>query len=226
MFQDKRLVTGGCSFTQYCWPTWADYLGKHYRQHIQAGMCGIDNATVARRIIEQAQPGDHVVIQWSGMDRWSGYENDRWLYTGCVVSNRAFFANHYHRLERFTTSMDYVKLIDCHAQAVGYQVHHFTAYPWFQGEVEKKIHPELVELFSKYAVPNFHIDDDLESFRTRKGTLMTKHKYNQEDNHPTPKHHWDWLVEHIAPKLEINIDQNLENSVQLDQQRVLKGDVD
>lgn len=223
---NHRLITGGCSFTQYCWPTWADYLGKHYRQHIQAGECAIDNATVARNIIDQAQKDDHVVILWTGMDRWSPFKDGKWQHSGSIVSHKQYFLNYYHPLERFTTSMDYVRLVDLHSQKTGYKVWHFSAFPWFQGETEKLIDPELLKLFSKYNIGNFYIDSDLESFRDNLGAVWTSHKYNQSDNHPTPWHHWCWLTDIVAPYMGISVDRSLEIQVKLDNDRVLKGDID
>jgi hypothetical protein len=223
---DRRLITGGCSFSQYCWPTWADYLGRHYDQHIQAGECAVDNATVARNVMARAQSGDHVVILWTGMDRWSPFLNDKWHHTGSIVSHKQYFLDYYHPLERFITSMDYVKLIELHARDIGYKVWHFSAFPWFQGETEPSINPEFKKIFSKYAVTDFYIDDDLESFRNRLGTVLTSHKYNPKDNHPTPWHHWCWLNDIVAPRMSISIDNAMEHQVKSDNDRVLKGDVD
>ena len=31
---DKKLITFGCSFTEFSWPTWADWMGAIYPNYI------------------------------------------------------------------------------------------------------------------------------------------------------------------------------------------------
>ena len=37
--KDKLLVSG-CSYTQYFYPTWSDWLGEHFNEYINLGMSG------------------------------------------------------------------------------------------------------------------------------------------------------------------------------------------
>ena len=227
LVEEITLHTSGCSFTQYCWPTWANYLGLHYRYFNQLGDCAIDNATVARNLLKaKINTKDHVVVCWTGMDRWVPYTKNGWLKKGCIASHKEYFVNYYHPIERFTTTMDYVKMIDLDSRDRGYSVWHFSAYPWFQGEVEKTIQPELIEIFNRYQIKNLYINQNLDDFKNQLGNVWTNHKYNSNDNHPTPEQHWRWLNQVIAPNIGITIDQDLENRVQYDNSRVLRGDVD
>ena len=221
-----RLVTGGCSFTQYFWNTWADYLGMHYDEFEQTGHWAIDNATVARRVMDTVKSGDDVVISWTGMDRWAPYKNGKWQYYGCIASNKDYFVNHYHPIERFTTTMDYIKMVELDSKVKGYNVWHFTSYPFFQGEVEKEIDPQLVDICKSYNIKNLYIDKDLDTFKTNLNDTTTSHKYNSTDIHPTPNTHWQWLEQVIAPILNINLDSKVKDRVKYDQERVLNGDVD
>ena len=96
-----RLLTAGCSFTKHCWPTWANYLGRHYEWHKNLAVGGSDNANIARNIIKNAKQNDVVVVMWTGYDRLNFFNND-WDYAGCLVGNKEFYANYYSPIERFT----------------------------------------------------------------------------------------------------------------------------
>lgn len=66
----SRLFTFGCSFTKYCWPTWADFLGLEYDFSENWGCPGIGNVGIAQRIAEchskyKFNSSDTIVIQWS-----------------------------------------------------------------------------------------------------------------------------------------------------------------
>lgn len=74
---DRRLVTSGCSCTEHCWPTWAKYLGLHFRDHVNVGLSGADNATIARNAMSEAREGDVVVVLWSSFARFNTFHNDR-----------------------------------------------------------------------------------------------------------------------------------------------------
>lgn len=66
----KRLFTFGCSFTKYCWPTWADFLGSDFEYFENWGMPGIGNRAILERILEchskmRFNEADTVIVQWS-----------------------------------------------------------------------------------------------------------------------------------------------------------------
>lgn len=247
----SRLVTGGCSCTQYCWPTWADYLGRHYTDFLNVGLCGADNAVIARNVIETARPGDVVVVAWSSFDRFSSFSDDSqqemktigdqlvmrwsalhdidhggWLHRGGRCGSKEFLVNHYHRIERFRHSLDYIKMVEMHSQIVGYTLWNFSMIELFLGECERVVDPRLVEMFRRSNLRHFYLGKDLNTLRDETAALTLHHKYSSPDTHPTPLVHWAWVRDHMAKEIGIEIDLSLENRVQLDQQRVLIGDID
>jgi len=66
----SRLFTFGCSFTNYAWPTWADFLGLEFDYFENWGVPGIGNVAIANRVAEcfvknDITETDTVIIQWS-----------------------------------------------------------------------------------------------------------------------------------------------------------------
>ena len=247
----RRLVTGGCSCTQYCWPTWADYLGKHFQDYINVGLCGADNAVIARNIMSTAKQDDVVVVAWSGYDRfnnfndsfvqsskligdrlvmqWSGLgEIDKggWKHTGIIRSSKNFMVNHYHRIERFRHSLDYVKMLEMHSKINGYDLWNFSMIEWFLGECERDVDHRLEKMHNNMQFNHFYLKPSLNEVREKIAPITLSHKYNSGDTHPTPLVQWTWLRDYVAPEMKISLNLSLENQVKLDQERVLNGDID
>jgi len=66
----KRLFAFGCSFTQYTWPTWADFLGSEFNQFENWGYPGIGNRAISERVaqchaINKFTSDDIIIVQWS-----------------------------------------------------------------------------------------------------------------------------------------------------------------
>jgi len=222
----NKLLTAGCSFTKHCWPTWADYLSNNFDWHVQLGIGGADNASIARSVVSATSNNDTVVIMWSGYDRWSFYDNE-WKHRGCLVTNKHFYVNHYNPIERFATTMDYVQMVDNHAKLNNYTCYHFSAFPWLQSELKNKSTTELLEIYDSYNINNnFLMDMDLLSMQENNNEVFViNHKYIKHDTHPTPITHWKFLNEIIAPNTNITIDQTTLEQVNLDQKNVLLGNI-
>jgi len=226
---DLKLVVGGCSFTNYIWPTWADYASKHYTEFSRAGRVGADNATIARGVIDTAKENDIVVVMWTGFDRWNHYDK-KWHYTGSVVSNMEYFANIFSPVERFTATMDYIRLVNLHAKQNGYTVYNFSAFPLFEGEMGKcNDVDKLLAIYNKYKDDisnNFLQRESLLEYQTRTKQLRKiKHSFDSNDMHPTPNCQYEYFEKFIAPELNIMIDNKVRDHVQYEEQRIINGDV-
>jgi hypothetical protein len=223
----ERLITAGCSFTKHCWPTWADYLGKHYEWHKQLGRGGHDNANIARSVINTAKQGDTVIIMWTGYDRWNTYDNE-WQHNGCLVGDKMFYTNYYSPVERFTTTMDYIQLVDKDSKLKGYTCYHFNAFNWFLSETHNEIPERITDIFMDYDdISNlFVMGQSLLEYQEKNNELFTvSHKYDRKDTHPTPITHWNYLNKHIVPKLTVTIDSTHNEHVINDQNEVMSGTV-
>ncbi len=86
----KRLITFGCSFTDYSWPTWADIIaldrGIEYENWAVGGG---GNQQIARRALYRMtrgfEPGDAVMIQWTSITREDRFRVNRWIAEGSVA---------------------------------------------------------------------------------------------------------------------------------------------
>jgi len=219
-----RLLASGCSYTDYCWSTWADILGWEFAEYQQVGIGGSDNASIARSIVSNARKGDVVVVMWSGFDRWSFYSekslampkdsDNHWTHLGAVVHNKQFFVNYYHKVERFQTTMDYIQLMDLHSKVNGYTAYHFSAFPFLLGGIEKNIDPRIVNIYNRYNIDNNYLTEvSLDEYRLKNYDIPTSHKYNTKDTHPTPLCHYEYMKEYIAPKLGISLTLNKKISI-------------
>jgi hypothetical protein len=209
-----RLVTGGCSCTAHCWPTWADYLGRHYDDYINTGHGGADNQTIARNIIDTAQAGDVVVVQWTGFDRFNTFIDEptkdvryykklnaellmieqcgmdrkrptgRWHYSGSIAPNHQFLKHFYHPVERFRNTLDAVRSVVMHSQLIGYQLWNFTMTDWVRGETETTVDPRLVKMHEREKFPHFYFNSNCLQVRDES-------EYNTPVVHPFFPDHLD-----------------------------------
>lgn len=76
----NRLFVFGCSFTNWCWPTWADLLGLNYENYENWGRPGIGNRAIAEKISEchvknNFTKDDTIIIQWTSYTRYDWYKD-------------------------------------------------------------------------------------------------------------------------------------------------------
>lgn len=231
-----RLVTSGCSFSDYCWPTWADYLGLVFDEYLSCGEAGSDNASIARNIIKNTRPNDTVVILWSGWNRhimWSDVlvptpktNDNNWQYIHAPW-DKNWLVNFYNPTERLATSMDYVKMIDLDSRVKGYTAYHFSAFPWTLGEIEKYPPKHFDKIFNSYHIQNnFLLEENLEDYKIRNGFAKPVcHKYNPNDAHPTPMCQYQYLMNVMVPKFKFDVDLNILTAVNAHEQWVRAGNV-
>lgn len=90
----RRFFAFGCSFTDYCWHTWADILAFHlavpYYNH---GKPAASNPYIAAQVAqmnlsEHFGPGDLVAIMWTDLTRQDLFDpEDCWRVTGNIHSS-------------------------------------------------------------------------------------------------------------------------------------------
>jgi len=251
---ERRLVTSGCSCTEHCWPTWAKYLGMHFREHVNVALSGADNATIARNAMAEARSGDIVVVLWTSFARFNTFDPDRdqrtdrpgdrhviwnsgmtlqknhtecdesggWHHSGLISWNKSFLANSYHAIERFRNSLDSVKMLEMHSQLNGYQVWNFSMTDWFLGGIEAAPDPRLTIMHGRAQIKHFYLDQNL--WQLREEILpITVTLPRGQDNHPTPRVHWSWLEQCVAPEMDITLNPEIGKIAQTDHDDLMTG---
>lgn len=236
MPNNGRLIVSGCSFTDYCWPTWGDYLAIAFDDYLNCGQAGSDNASITRNVIRNAQSNDTVVILWSGWNRhvmWSNEpvltqknKNNNWKYN-YERWDKNWLVNFYNPSERLATSMDYIKMVDLDSKVKGYTAYHFSAFPWKLGEIEKYPPKDFNKIYETYEIQNnFLLLENLEDYKKNNGFAHpTSNQYNLLDSHPTPKCQYQYLMEIMVPQFNFNVDLDISTFVNAHEQWVRSGNI-
>lgn len=93
----KRFFAFGCSYTNYTWPTWADFVGVGFDEFYNYGRGGSSNTYIMNKLIESNDVNpfnsktDTVYIMLTGIGRFSyiNYINDDnldWITRGDLIN--------------------------------------------------------------------------------------------------------------------------------------------
>lgn len=103
-----RLFTFGCSFTKYQWPTWADILGRDYKEYYNYGMSGGGNLFIFDSLVEaiathNINKDDIVTIMWTNVTRDDRYSENHngWLKYGNIYTSEGYLTEEF--IEKFIT---------------------------------------------------------------------------------------------------------------------------
>lgn len=89
------LYTFGCSYTNYAYPTYANYLAPYFKTHFNCGFPGSGNRAIFNKIAlllhkKQIKENDVVTIQWSALAREDKMVNHEWLGGGLITNTPLF----------------------------------------------------------------------------------------------------------------------------------------
>jgi len=87
----SRFFAFGCSFTYYCWPTWADLIGSQYDEYYNQAFYGRGNQYIMHSVYEADSlkaftPDDTVIVMLTGFTRNDTFINGQWTYRGSVYN--------------------------------------------------------------------------------------------------------------------------------------------
>jgi hypothetical protein len=114
----QRFFSFGCSFTNYFYPTWADFIGINYTNYYNLGCPGLSNATMRDRFTEvdnlfKFNSNDLVIVALSGLGRynflvempdkktglWAGGDLEKDAMDGWILNNEKL--KHYYDIIKF-----------------------------------------------------------------------------------------------------------------------------
>jgi len=96
----RKLYTFGCSYTEFEWITWVDFLTPYFSETRNFGVSGAGNSYIFNSFANLAandilQPGDTVIIQWSSLMRENkifsmegGYKLGGFIYNNILYSKQ------------------------------------------------------------------------------------------------------------------------------------------
>jgi hypothetical protein len=91
----NKLLTFGCSFTDYNWSTWADILGREFDDFQNHGRGGAGNTYIFNRIMQciaenQITDSSTVIVMWSNVIREDRYVDGEWIAPGCIYNQNTY----------------------------------------------------------------------------------------------------------------------------------------
>jgi hypothetical protein len=116
----RRLVTFGCSFTNYRWSTWADCLAPEFDSFENWAQSGAGNEFIFNSVMEADQrqlfgPNDTVVVCWTTPTREDRYVQGRWHTLGnmftCPIYNKEYLENHIDQRGLLIKTLAYIKAV-------------------------------------------------------------------------------------------------------------------
>lgn len=209
----SRLITYGCSFTSYFYPTYSDLLSVDNLVD-NVGVSGCGNEYIFYSLLSDLRNNklskyDAVIVQWSSVTRFDYQSRTGWIGNGSVYDNPKtdfiwhnikHWYNPTYELEKTKNYMYSVKeILDAHNICACY-----LSY--------------IKNPFEEY---NFFTLDDL--YRNYKGNyIFTEGKTRHPDRHPTVLQHLD-IAENIAKKLDIELSDNARSQARIATRKIREG---
>ena len=233
----KRFFAFGCSFTKYKWISWADILGKSFKESYNFGLPGVGNFYIFAHLIKiindyEINENDLVIVQWSGLTREDRFYNGSWnrfndLYNDtqqlvnndfisyildidhCLIRDYTFIASAYEILEKTKCKFIFTSMIDFSEVEIPYTKNMFKI------KTTKK--NEWVKSFEKYMIyflPSF------------KKSIFNNKWPQRNDPHPTPLEHLEFVKKILIPNIDsdIVIDKDFINEINVIDYKVRNPD--
>lgn len=213
----KRLFTFGCSFTDYHWPTWADILGKHFKEdYYNFGATGCCNQSVFQSLIEanqlhNFQKTDLIIVQWTESLRDQAWRPDTGL-SGCgsILHNHQYTiytSEHFLKLNPVEFLKKDLDLIKAASMILNFLDVDFWMFSMNNIDyTESKSYPKIDYLLTMYQDVVSQLSPSFQttvSWQDSKGIPAKAHYPNAFDNHPTPGMHLTHLNK-VFPNLNLD----------------------
>jgi len=194
----KKLITFGCSFTDYSWPTWSDIIALDRDcEYENWAIGGGGNQQIARRALYRITRGmedtDWVMIQWTSAVREDRFKINRWIAEGSVALSptyRGDFVEKYWDWNNDIINTAHSRLTT--EQLLGSRLKYQMAMTWQDpmGEGITGTDSKLLDYWSQQLPKLDELPTETQSFN---GT-------NSRDGHPDPQWWLHWCETKIYPR--------------------------
>jgi hypothetical protein len=224
----NRFFAFGCSYTHWCWPTWADIISWDLDiPYENWGRPGIGNVGIFHRMVEcdlknNFKENDLVITLWTSWTREDRYLKNNWESHGNVFNNPLYdkrFLSKY-----WSISNDIIK--NSTAIIAGSKIANinFQGHIMFPGNFETNNMPykdselTLKEFYSQH-FPSENIFDEGNAVYTTFNEVV-------KEGHPSILRHLKYVKEKIYPKLNFTLKPSTEklcNQMEVEIIKELKG---
>lgn len=209
----RRFFAFGCSYTYYCYPTWADIVGSEFDEYYNQALFGAGNEFIQQMVYEvdflkKLNSTDTVVVLLTSATRYDSFIDQTWQWRGSVFSEtyKEVYTPKWHQelwsVEQGIIStwraMKSIKVL-LDQRGVNYKI--ITAFPilgddW-GGDISKDI--KSADVLAMAQDFNANVDNRMD--KTLFQQLQSKHdrpdlfyKFNfGMDGHPTVPMHLDFV---------------------------------
>jgi len=211
----RRFFAFGCSYTLYCYPSWADFIGVNFDEHYNYGRSGASNTFIMNKMIEADEKfnfnpeTDLVMVMLTGIGRFSYMHNSQWITEGDLLSNFAYTKNpkvkkiidtiwneEWIVYQSWIASKVIKKLLT--AKNIKHKILMSTdnqAYLNENANIEKTQITQVKEIYDLLDVKKPFAAWTTESTENR-DTLFWKDT-NKEDGHPSMRSHFKFVKDHF-----------------------------
>lgn len=222
-----KLLTFGCSYTNYYWPTWSDMLGYQFDDYQNWAISGLGNNAIMQRLNEAVtstnlEKDDIVVVQFTDFNRldlhsigilpfgnwraggniWMKSVEEPWIKQTWNEDSYMYMNHNY-----ISMAITLLNSLPCKwAVTSSVDVPRLLQSKDFVHN--KKIYETWVEPIQNYAdrvqSPPVNVeyrDKDPISFFSKKRKI-------EQDKHPSMNVHANWVKENLVPALDLDISKN------------------
>lgn len=222
-----KLITFGCSYTNYYWPTWSDLLGYQFDDYQNWAISGLGNNAIMQRVNESCTSNtlnkdDVVVVQFTDFNRldlhsmgivpfgnwraggniWMKPTEEPWIRNTWNEESYMYMAHNY-----ISMTINFLKNLPCKWA--------ITSSIDVPSLIKDKDFVHNKSIYNNWVQPIQTYADDFKSpivnvaYKDSDSiSLFTKKKKIEQDQHPSIRSHANWVKDKLAPALNINIDNN------------------
>jgi hypothetical protein len=193
------LYTFGCSYTNYAYPTYANYLAPYFKTHFNCGFPGSGNRAIFNKLAlllhkNQIKENDIVTIQWSALAREDKIIKNEWIGCGLITNSplhdEEYIEKHFSPKQQAYELVSYISTILPLLKQKKIRVKWFYMLePWFSemlgepGVVPDSLVDKYIDVFKSGVIDelkSLSVDDDyigsIEGFTMDTGYLNFRNK--------------------------------------------------
>ena len=203
---NKRFFSFGCSFTNWKWPTWNDYIGLNFDEYYSLGCGGADNKNILYRLLKADKKykftsDDTIIVMFTSFNRLSYVDKHHYINNIGDLVHHNIKAHPIGKNYNFQTAVydSYIAIQSIKSildsknikykllQSMKHNFYHdnFEA----RGEIKKPL-DYCLGLFKYPVMENWCY----ENYDFDKEKVIWQDE-NSQDGHPTMKHHFDFVKE-------------------------------